>query len=165
MMRRLVFCLIIISAVISFAVSCSRSEEGPKTEAKIFYVDAEITRLLPYYTQISDTDMQHQAEAVINELIMGRDDNDKIRRLIPKRKGCVTVRTEGNIAYVDLESAIAEELPKSRDIEKLVIYQIVNSLTDIRGLRFVRFTVDGEIRKDFMGYYDMRETYKYVYPE
>lgn len=164
-MKRLVFCFIIISAVISFAVACSRSDGGPKTEAKIFYVDAEITRLLPYDTEISDTDIQHQAEAVIAELIAGRDDNDKIRRLIPNRKDCVTVRTDGNIAYVDLDSAIAEGLPKSRDIEKLVIYQIVNSLTDIRGIRFVRFTVDGEIRKDFMGYYDMRETYKYVYPE
>lgn len=164
-MRRLVFCFIIISAVVCFAVACSRSDDGPKTKANIFYVDADITRLLPYETEISDTDVQHKAEIVISKLIEGRDDNEKIRRLIPKRKDCITVRTEANIAYVDLDSAIAEELPKSRDIEKLVIYQIVNSLTDIRGLRFVRFTVDGEIRKDFMGYYDMRETYKYVYPE
>ena len=64
-----------------------------------------------------------------------------------------------------LSSNITETLPYSRDIEKLFIYQIVDTLTGIKGIRFVKFTVDGVVKKDFMGYYDMRETYKFVYPE
>lgn len=164
-MRRAVFLLIIIAGAAAFIAACSRSDEIITVPATIYYVDAELNRLLPYEDELPDADTEHRARAAIEKLIEGRDGNDKIRRLIPKDKDCVTVRTEGNTAYVDLASYIADELPASRDIEKLVIYQITDTLTGLKGIRFVKFTVDGEIRKDFMGYYDMRETYKFVYPE
>ena len=164
-MKRIVFLLIIIGGVVSFAIACSRSDEVLVTPAVIYYVDAEINRLLPYDDELIDADSSHMAEAAVERLITGRDDNDKIRRLIPNEKNCISVQVKDNIAYVDIDSDIADSLPQSRDIEKLFIYQIVDTLTSIKGIRFVRFTVDGETRKDFMGFYDMRETYKFVYPE
>ena len=163
--KRVVFLLIIIAGAVSFAVACARSDEVITTPVTIYYVDAEINRLLPYDDEIPDADTEHMAAAAVEKLIKGRDDNDKIRRLIPKDKDCISTRTDGNTVYVDLSSKITEDLPFSRDIEKLLIYQIVDTLTSLKGVRFVRFTVDGEVRKDFMGYYDMRETYKFVYPE
>ncbi len=164
-MKRFLFLLIIITGAAAFAVACARSDEVIKTPATIYYVDAEMNRLLPYDDEIPDADAEHMAAAVTEKLIEGRDDNDKIRRLIPKEEDCISTRVDGNTVYVDIKSYIAEGLPYSRDIEKLFIYQIVDTLTSIKGIRFVRFTVDGEVRRDFMGYYDMRETYKFVYPE
>lgn len=164
-MRRFIFFMIILSGIICFVIACSRSDEVPTVNTDIYFVDAELTRLLPYNDEIIDADVQHMAEDAISKLIEGRDENDKIRRLLPNNKKCITVRVEGNIAYTDILSSSVEALPKSRDIEKLVIYQIVNTLTSIRGIRFVKFTVDGDVRENLMGFYDMRETYKYVYPE
>ena len=41
----------------------------------------------------------------------------------------------------------------------MMVYSIVNSLTNIDGIVNVRFTVDGERQKDFLGFVDMRETF------
>ena len=41
----------------------------------------------------------------------------------------------------------------------LMVYSIVNSLTEIDGIVNVRFTIDGRVQKDFVGYLDMRETF------
>ena len=64
-----------------------------------------------------------------------------------------------------LEAYNEKSVNYNRDIEKLFIYQIVNTLTSIKGIRFVKFTIDGVIHKDFIGFYDMRDTYKFTYPE
>lgn len=164
-MRKIIFILIMLTGIACFVIACSRSEDVPTVETEIFYVDAELNRLLPYKEAIIDADKEHQVSAVMDRLVEGRDDNDNIRRLIPKNRKLIGVSVTDNIAYIDLKSEIADELPSSRDIEKLLIYQIVNSVTKVKGIRFVRFTIDGEAKKDLMGYYDMRETYKYTYPE
>ena len=165
-MKKFVFFFIISCCIICIAAACSRSDEAPTVGAKLFFIDAELNRLLAYEDELPDADKEHMARTAIEKLKVGRPDNEKIRQLLPRGKEKVTVEVRGdNIAYVDLERSIAEQLPRSRDIERLFIYQIVDTLTSIKGIRYVRFTVDGSIRKDFMGYYDMRETYRYTYPE
>lgn len=164
-MRKILFLIIMALGIGCCAMACSRSGDMPKTTVKIYYVDAELNRLLPYDEEIVDSDTQHMAEAIISAIIRGRDYNDKIRRIIPNRKDCVTVEIRDNTAYVDLDSSIKKTISDSRDIERLLIYQLVDSLTELKGVRFVKFTVDGEIHKNFMGYYDMRNVYKYIYPE
>ena len=164
-MKKIVFALIMITGIACFVIACSRREEVPTVETKVYFVDSEMNRLLPYSENIIDADAEHQVSAVVDKLIAGHDDNDKIRRLLPDKRSCIFTSVIDNIAYVDLSSEIARELPCSRDIEKLVIYQIVDSIAGVKGIRFVKFTVDGEVKQDFMGFYDMRNTYKYVYPE
>ena len=164
-MRRFVFLFIILSGAVSFAVACSKSDDVPKTETKIYYADARLMRLLPYSAEIIDADTEHMAKAALEVLIQGRDENDNIRRIIPEKDDCLSVYVKDNIAYVDIDSKIKESLNYNRDIEKLFIYQIVNTLTSVKGIRFVKFTVDGDIHKDFLGFYDMRKTYKFTYPE
>ena len=164
-MRRLVFIFIILSGVISFAVACSKSDDVPKTQTQIYYVDARLMRLLPYSAEIIDADTDHMAKAALEALVAGRDNNDNIRRVIPDMDDCLSVYVKDNIAYVDINSKIKKKMNYNRDIEKLFIYQIVNTLTSVKGVRFVKFTVDGDIHKDFLGFYDMRRTYKYTYPE
>ncbi|MGN1115402.1 MAG: GerMN domain-containing protein [Candidatus Ornithomonoglobus sp.] len=164
-MKKIIFALIMVTGITCFVIACSRREQVPTVKTEIYFVDSEMNRLLPYSEDIIDADAEHQVSAVVDKLIAGHDDNAKIRRLLPDKRGYISAKVNDNIVYVDLSSEIADELPCSRDIEKLVIYQIVDSVTRVKGIRFVRFTIDGEIKQDFMGFYDMRNTYKYVYPE
>lgn len=164
-MKKIIFALIMLTGITCFVIACSRREEVPTVETEIYFVDSEMNRLLPYSEDIIDADTEHQVSAVVDRLIAGHDDNTKIRRLLPDKRSCINTRVNDNIVYVDLSSEIADELPCSRDIEKLVIYQIVDSLTRVKGVRFVKFTIDGEEKQDFMGFYDMRNTFKYTYPE
>ena len=104
---------------------------------------------------------QGEAREVIAALIRGFDENPKIRRLIPKIRGCMSVRVEGNTAHVNITNAMVKNHPEGRILEQLTVYSFVNSLTSIRGVDNVQFTVDGKIRRDFMGYMDMRGAFAF----
>lgn len=164
-MRKLVFLFILVSGISMLGVACSKNDDVPTVPTKLYFVDSRLVRLLPYDTQIIDAGTEDMAKSAIEQLVLGRDDNDNIRRVIPNIKNCLSVRVQDNIAYVDINSAVKDKVNYNRDIEKLFIYQIVNTLTSIKGIRFVKFTIDGVIHKDFIGFYDMRDTYKFTYPE
>ena len=155
--RNFLFAVILI---MGFATAAAASSGASETvQVKLYFADAGFMRLIPENTSVRKTDTEHEARAVINELIKGRDRNPKIRRLIPDIKNCMTVRTENNTAYVNITSKMAEVHPDGREAEKLTVYQIVNSLTSIEGIDCVRFTVNGSVQKNFMGYLDMREPF------
>ena len=164
-MRKLLFCMIILSGIAIFAASCGRDKYVPMIDTQIYFVDTRLGRLLPYSDKIIDGDVADMAQDALDKIITGRDNNDNIRRIVPKIDDCLKVTVNNNIAYVDISSKIKEEITVSRDIEKLFIYQVVNTLTYIKGIRFVKFTIDGEIHKGFLGGYDMRDIYSYTYPE
>lgn len=164
-MRKFVFFMIIVTGAVLFAVACANRDNVPTVETDLYFVDARLNRLLPYTDTIIDAQPQDMAQDALNKLIAGRDDSESVRRIIPDLEESLTVRVKDNVAYVDISSDIKKEMYYSRDIERLFIYQIVNSLTSIKSIRFVKFTIDGAIHKDFLGFYDMREVYKFTYPE
>lgn len=156
-MKRTIFILIIIAAFGITALSFGTSI--PQTEVRLYFTDAQILKLLPVRVQIPELSPEEQAKTVIKALIEGDDDNLKIRRTIPHIRGCMSVKVKGEIAYVDIKKSMVENHSEGRDIELLTVYSIVNSLTSIKGITNVRFTVNDHLSKDFMGYLDMRETF------
>lgn len=164
-MRKVLFFMIVLGGAVFFAVACSNSGDVPQRDTELYFADARLNRLLPYTGDVIDAGNEDMAQNALDLLVAGRDDNENIRRIIPKIKDCLKVSVKDNIAYVDISSEVKKEMHYSRDIEKLFIYQIVNTLTSIKGIRFVKFTVDGAVCKDFLGFYDMREIYKFTYPE
>lgn len=164
-MKKYIWIVIIIIGAVFGISSCSREIGGEQTKITLYYVDADMNRLLPYYDTVTEGRAEAMAREALYKLIKGHAYNEKIRRLIPDNMSCSVTKVRDKTAYVNLRSELADSLPQSRDIEKLIIYQIVNTLTGIKGIRFVKFTVDGRTSRDFIGYYDMRETYRYRYPE
>ena len=155
--KHIAFVLILAAAF--GAVVAARGMKVQTEEVKLYFVDAEMMRLIPISTTIPKTNTQKMAQYVVDELIEGRDDNPKIRRIIPKEKRCMTVKVKDKIAYVDIKNSMVEAQPDGRDLEMLTVYSVVNSLTDLDGIVNVRFTIDGKTQKDFKGYLDMRETF------
>lgn len=155
--KRLVFA-VMIAASVGIVVSARHSAVQTQ-QVKIYFVDAQMLRLMPVKVTLPFMSPEKTAKRVLDELIEGRDDNDKIRRLIPKIKRCMHVKLKGSIAYVDISSDMTEAVPDGRDLELLTVYSIVNSLTNIDGIINVRFTIDGEVNRDFKGYIDMRGTF------
>lgn len=155
--KHVLFFLII---VLGFGVVMAA--KGIKTETietRIYYVDAEMLRLIPVRTSIPKMSAKRTAQHILDKMIEGYDSNPKIRRIIPKDEDCLKATVRDGIAYVNISGELLENPPEGRDMEMLIIYSIVNSLTDIEGITNVRFTIDGEVRRDFIGYLDMRETF------
>lgn len=157
-MRRIVFFVLLSVCIGVTTFSCRDSL--PITSTELYVVDAELMRLIPIEIEICKSNKEKQAENVIERLIEGFDENPKIRRLIPDIKNAMSVRVRDNTAYVDISKKMVKNHPDGRILEKLTVYSIVNSLTEIEGINSVRFTVNKKVTKKFMGYIDMRETFK-----
>lgn len=164
-MKRFAFLVFFLVGAALFVIGCTHENNASLITTELYFVDAELNRLIPYTVEITDGSSEDMAQEALGLLVMGRDGNDKIRRILPNDEKCVSVRVEDDIAYINLKSDADRLVPDSRDFEKLFIYQLINTMTEIRGIRFVRFTIDGSYQKDFLGYFDMRETYKFQYPE
>lgn len=159
-MKRLRYAAFFLILTAALAVSVyARGAKVNTVTARLYFVDAEMLRLIPVEMQLPDAPPQRMAQRVLSELIKGRDDNPKIRRIIPNVKRGMTVKVRDGCAFVDIKSEIKENHPDGRDLEVLTVYQIVNSLTEIDGIQTVRFTVGGEVTRNFMGHIDMRETF------
>lgn len=156
-MKRIIFIFIIIAGLGLTAVSFGTSI--PQKQIKLYYTDAQVLKLIPIRTTIPALSTKDQAKLVVKKLIDGDDENLKIKRTIPKIQGCMTVEVNGTTAYVDIKPEMVLSHSEGRDIELLTVYSIVNSLTGIEGINTVKFTIDGKIQKDFIGYIDMRETF------
>ncbi len=125
---------------------------------QVFFVDRRLHRLISL-----DFPEKGSPDAIcrkmVKELIIGRDNNEEILRIIPKEPGIISVNVKKNAAYVDLSKDIFAKIEKNPENERLIIYQIVNSLASVDGIDRVLFTIDGKVEKDFMGYMDMREIF------
>lgn len=152
-MRKISF-IILIFMLLS---SCAKEEK--KTDVKIYYIDHELFMLVGMPDSVEGENVSEQAECILDKLVAGQDFNRKIKRQIPKKYGLMTVTIENSCAVVDLSEEFIRLHEDGRIAERFTVYQIVNSLTSIDGINSVRFTIAGNIKKDFKGFLDMRETF------
>ena len=153
------FIFFVILALTVASVAHARGAHLVRTDVKLYMIDAEMLRLIPVKIKIPEGETQRMAQRLLDELVDGRDDNPKIRRLIPKIEGCLTANVEDNNVTVNISGEVIKKHPEGRDLELLTVYQIVNTLTELKDIKTVRFTIDGKTQRNFMGYLDMRETF------
>lgn len=146
------------AAFISFFHNAQQANAVNET-AELYFVDSELMMLIPSTYYLPAVSRDKAAKKVINELINGRDDNDKIMRIMPKIKNGITVKVKNDTAYVDLSSEFVQAHTDNAHKEVLTIYSIVDSLTSIDGIKKVRFTIGGKEQADFKGNVDMREVF------
>ena len=155
--------IVVILAVLAIAVISSgnivnfKREDARKMHSKIYYVDRSMHRLIPMDYEIDSGSVNTGAKKIIKKLIEGQDYNPKILRVIPEIESGMSVNVKKGTAYVDLDEQFCKNLPDNKNLELLMLYSIVNSLTSIDGIDTVRFLFDGEVKKEYIGGIDMRE--------
>jgi germination protein M len=129
-----------------------------KVPLYLYFANEDNTRLKLEVRYISAGDAKkdtgQMAGVVIEELIKGPADTDGYKPTIPagaKLRSPVVIKD--GIATVDMSIEFKTQHPGGKDAEKLTIYSIVNSLTELRGIEKVKFTIDGKVAKEYMGYF------------
>ncbi len=158
-MKKIFFVLFIAFLCTSCAVGSSVMGRQKNVETvQLYCIDSELYKLIPYDVEIEAINAQDAAEQIIDKLINGMQ-YEKIRHIIPSVKNGVTVRVEGDTAFVNFSDEMVKNHPDDIDSEYLSVYSIVNSLASLDAVIAVRFTIDGEEKEKFKGFLDMRETF------
>ncbi len=95
--------------------------------------------------------VNNQASLIVKELIKGPA-GKSAQSTIPKgTKLRSPVSINGNVATVDLTKEFIENHPGGKSEAQMTIYSIVNSLTELKDVEKVKFTIDGAAKADFKG--------------
>ena len=97
---------------------------------------------------IKITDQQPTEQYIINELIKGSKDKSH-QSLLSSKTVLMSVDIEDNICYLNFKSGFIKDNAGSEEHEKLVIYSIVNSLTELESINRVQFYMDGKRVESF----------------
>lgn len=80
---------------------------------------------------------------IVEQLIAGPD-KTMLVGIVPKHTKINDIKTEEGICYVNLSDDFIKSGANSVEERKLIIYSIVNSLTELQGVNKVQFLIDGE---------------------
>ena len=114
----------------------------------LYFADRSETGLVKEERTIKITDQQPIEQYIINELIKGPADNS-VQSLLSGKTVLMSVDIEDNICYLNFKSSFINENAGSSDHEQLVIYSIVNSLTELPSISRIQFYMDGKRVNNF----------------
>ena len=92
------------------------------------------------------------ASTIVKELINGPKTSAALKATIPV--GTVLrspVSIEAGVATVDFTKEFIDKHPGGKAAERMTIYSIVNSLTELKEIQKVKFLIDGKSQKEFKG--------------
>ena len=152
------FSILLLCLLTGFFIFANGQAQTDMEECRIYFVDRRLHRLIPLPFSPLRTP-EKTAKEMVSVIIKGKDNNPEVLRLFPNIKDSISVKISSNTACVNLSGELSKHINKNAETERLCIYQIVNSLTSVEGIDYVRFTIDNEIKKDFLGFLDMREIF------
>lgn len=121
----------------------------------LYFADSTETGLVREERTVKITDQQPIEQYIINELIAGPADR-QLKRLLDGDTAPVSVTVQDNICYLNFMSDFITKNTGDPTHEVLVIYSIVNSLTELNTISRVQFYMDGK-RVDSFGSVGIKE--------
>lgn len=144
------------------SVSLGESQAGElkeKTPYKLYFIN-EQGKLAPETRYIDNTEVtkgtENVATVLVKELISGPAKGSLLQSTIPEgTKVNSTVTIKDGIATVDLTKDFIEKHKGGKKSEQLTLYSVVNTLTEIKDIKSVQFKIEGKVRKEFKGSYQL----------
>jgi len=127
-----------------------------KVPIRLYFANKDNTKLqlMISYAPLSEVKKSVSAQAtyIVNQLITGPGENSGLNPTIPEgTKLCSNVQVEDGVATVDLSKEFISNQTGGKDKEKLTIYSIVNSLTELKDIHKVKFTIEGKEVEEYRG--------------
>ncbi len=110
----------------------------------LYFSDASGTTLLKEIRTVHVTDRQPLEQYIINELIKGPYDETALAGILSADTVVASVETTDGICFVNFRANFLDKNSSSAGGERLVIYSIVNSLTELADIQYVQFLFDGK---------------------
>lgn len=117
-------------------------------EVTLYFKSGQTGKLAKEARSIKVNDQLPLAQYVINELIRGSQEsgNDSV---LSGDTVLISVTISDNICFVNFDSSFLSKNSGSQEKEKLVVYSVVNSLTELNNIARVQFFIDGKKEEKF----------------
>lgn len=126
-----------------------------QTEITVYFPDANAEKLIAVKRQIPDNDNKYVN--AINELITGPANDSEGFAIMPKGTKVLSVNVNDNIATVDFSKEFQNNFTGGSTGEIMLVGSIVDTLTDFKEIKSVRFTLEGQPLDILGGHLDLTE--------
>jgi hypothetical protein len=135
-----------------------------KTPIQLYFISEQGNKLSSETRYISNSEIAKGsagvATAALKELIKGPAKGSLLQATIPQGTTVHSdVTIKDGIATVDLSKEFISKHAGGKKNEQMTLYSIVNTLTEIKDIKSVKFKVDGKVHKDFKGNYEIDIAY------
>lgn len=126
----------------------TESDDDCATGLRLYFANSKKNALVMEYRKINITDTQPTEQYIITELIKGPKGKEH-ERLLEQSTGVLSVETTDGTCYVNFKQDFIDKNIASKDMSRLIIYSIVNSLTERDNVKNVQFLIEGKKTEKF----------------
>jgi len=124
-------------------------DEIRKTIISLYFKNIETNSLIAEAKAIDVKELyQNPYTYLINMLITGPE-SEKLESAIPEGTKVNSCALKGNTVYVDLSKEFIDNAPAGISEESMIIYSIVNTLTELNEVTGIKILINGEENKAF----------------
>lgn len=135
-------------------------DEIRKTIICLYFKNIETNSLIAEAKCIDVKDLSKDPYTYLINLLITGPESEKLESAIPEGTKVNSCTLKGNTVYVDLSKEFIDNAPAGIEEESMVIYSIVNTLTELNEVSSVKFLINGEENKSFK---DGKITFKEVF--
>jgi germination protein M len=110
---------------------------------KLYFVDASGEKLVAEERSIEVKQSLTLEYQIVDQLLAGPEDSS-FKSTIPAETKIKDIKTEDGICYVNLSGEFINKNAGSEQSTALMVYSIVNSLTELENVNRVQFLIEGE---------------------
>jgi len=124
-------------------------DEIRKTIISLYFKNFETNSLIAEAKCIDVKDLSKDPYTYLINLLISGPENEKLESAIPEGTRVNSCTLKGNTVYVDLSKEFIDNAPSGIEEESMVVYSIVNTLTELNEVSNVKFLINGEENKSF----------------
>lgn len=124
-------------------------DEIRKTIVSLYFKNIETNSLIAEARCIDVKDLAKDPYTFLINLLIAGPQNEKLESAIPEGTKINSCTLKGNTVYVDLSSEFINNAPSGINEESMIIYSIVNTLTELNEVSGIKILINGEENKSF----------------
>ena len=119
-------------------------EQMRQTIVTLYYNQKETNTLMPEARLIDAKLLTQNPYKTLIDLLISQPKNDKLETCIPKDTRINKVEIKNDIVYVDFSNEFVTNHVGGEEKEKQTIDAIVNTVTELNEVKYVRILIEGE---------------------
>lgn len=136
-------------------------EQLRQTIITLYFMNIETGKLVPEARKIDAKELVNEPYKKLVELLIDGPQNDKMIKLISEGTKLNKIEIKNDCIYIDFSNEFIKEQKLGIDQEELIIKSIVNTVTELKEINFVRILIDGKENMEFPdGGINFREPFK-----
>lgn len=123
--------------------------QTPKTTLILYFGDENAEYLVSEKRNVEIAGGDTVEKVIVNELLKGPTEGGHLNT-IPHDAKLLSIETKNKVCFVNFSKEFVDKHSGGTSGERLTVYSIVNSLTELSTIDMVQFLIEGEKREEFI---------------